>query len=236
MPEEPVDNRRIVAWRTHHILLVMLAAAGVLVGLALVASKTGANSLDVQVTRSLQSMQQPAFAALMSAVSWPGYFPQSWLLPSLAAAAFAWRALWPEALWVLGTQSAALITALVKGVVDRPRPSPDLVSVAVPLSDPSFPSGHVVQYATLFGFVFFLVYVLQRRSTRRTVILGLLAVPIALVGPSRLYLGQHWLSDVLGGYAMAALLLVPYCWAYATWRLAHWRDPVVTASGVHGPR
>jgi membrane-associated phospholipid phosphatase len=47
----------------------------------------------------------------------------------------------------------------------------------------------------------------------------LLAVPIVLVGPSRLYLGQHWLSDVLGGYALAVLFLVPYCWAYAKWRL-----------------
>jgi hypothetical protein len=49
--------------------------------------------------------------------------------------------------------------------------------------------------------------------------LVLLAIPIVLVGPSRLYLGQHWLSDVLGGYAVAAILLTPYCWAYTKWRL-----------------
>jgi len=42
---------------------------------------------------------------------------------------------------------------------------------------------------------------------------------IVLVGPSRLYLGQHWLSDVIGGYAVAAMLLAPYCWAYTKWRL-----------------
>jgi undecaprenyl-diphosphatase len=47
----------------------------------------------------------------------------------------------------------------------------------------------------------------------------LLAVPIVLVGPSRLYLGQHWLSDVLGGYVLAALCLVPLCWAFVKWRL-----------------
>jgi undecaprenyl-diphosphatase len=72
----------------------------------------------------------------------------------------------------------------------------------------------------LFGFTFFLLYVLARRSALRTIGLVLLTVPIALVGPSRLYLGQHWLSDVLGGYAVAALLLLPMCWAYTRWRLA----------------
>ena len=76
-----------------------------------------------------------------------------------------------------------------------------------------FPSGHVVQYTALFGCAFFLVYVLAAPSTWRTIGLILLALPIVLVGPSRLYLGQHWLSDVLGGYALAVLFLVPYCWA-----------------------
>jgi undecaprenyl-diphosphatase len=71
----------------------------------------------------------------------------------------------------------------------------------------------------LFGFTFFLVYVLAGRSRLRTVGLVLLAAPIALVGPSRLYLGQHWLSDVLGGYAVAAMLLLLMSWTYTKWRL-----------------
>jgi membrane-associated phospholipid phosphatase len=104
-------------------------------------------------------------------------------------------------------------------VVHRARPSPELVGVLTPLSDPSFPSGHVVQYTTLFGVTFFLVYVLARQSVLRTTALILVSIPIVLVGLSRLYLGQHWLSDVLGGYAVSVLLLVPYCWAYARWRL-----------------
>jgi membrane-associated phospholipid phosphatase len=97
----------------------------------------------------------------------------------------------------------------LKDIVHQARPLPDLVGVFAPLSDPSFPSGHVVQYTTLFGVAFFLVYVLAEPCARGTVALVLLALPIALIGPSRLYLGQHWLSDVLGGYAEAALLLVP---------------------------
>jgi undecaprenyl-diphosphatase len=147
-------------------------------------------------------------------------------MPWVVAAPFAARRLWLEPLWVLGSAGSTLVTLLLKHVVHRARPSPELVGVAAPLGDPSFPSGHVVQYATLFGVAFFLVYVLTRRSRLRTAALFLLAVPIVLVGPSRLYLGQHWLSDVLGGYTVSIMLLVPYCWAYAQLRLSG--PPVVT--------
>jgi membrane-associated phospholipid phosphatase len=65
----------------------------------------------------------------------------------------------------------------------------------------------------------------------RTALLILLALPIVLVGPSRLYRGQHWLSDVVGGCAVAALLLIPSCWLYACLRPAwQWRTNRVTGA------
>jgi undecaprenyl-diphosphatase len=152
-------------------------------------------------------------------------------MPFLVAAPFVLRRLWVEALWVLGTQVSSLVVIVLKDGVHRARPSPSLVDVLAPLNSPSFPSGHVVQYTMLFGFTLFLLYVLAPRSTFRTIGLVLLVAPIALVGLSRLYLGQHWLSDVLGGYAVAAMLLLPMCWAYTKWRLdrarSHDKTPAV---------
>jgi hypothetical protein len=87
-----------------------------------------------------------------------------------------------------------------------------------------------------FGVAFFFVYVLAHNSIRRTAGLVLLSIPIVLVGPSRLYLGQHWLSDVIGGYAVAAMLLVPYCWAYATWRLDATRRRFTHPASAHAHR
>jgi membrane-associated phospholipid phosphatase len=227
-PEEPIASPSVVAWRTRHLVGIMLVAGLILVGLTYLAEQSGPNAVDLTATLSIQKLDAPWFATLMYLVSWPGFPPQSWALPLVVAAPFALRGLWVEALWLLGTQAATLLDTIVKQVVNRPRPSHDLVGVLAPLTDPSFPSGHTVQYTVLFGFAFFLIYTLAERSTFRTAALVLLAVPIELVGPSRLYLGQHWLSDVLGGYAVAVLFLVPYCWAYTKWRLArarrHWRS------------
>ncbi len=209
----------------------MIIAALVLVGLALVASRSGPDAIDLQATLYLQRITLPAFATLMYVASWPGYFPQSFAVPFVVAAAFLAAGYRIEAVWVLGASLSVVVTTLLKDVVHRPRPASELVHVAAPLSDWSFPSGHTVQYTTLFGFAFFLVYILGRPSVVRTICLALLAVPIVLVGPSRLYLGQHWLSDVLGGYAVAVLLLVPYCWAYARVRLPNSSHAAIGASG-----
>jgi membrane-associated phospholipid phosphatase len=214
-----VASPGVVAWRTRQLVGVVLAAGLVLAALTLIASQANPDAVDLAATRWLQRFDSPMFFAFMAAVSWFGFAPQSLVMPVAVASLFAARRLWVEALLVLGSQGASLVTIGLKDIVHRARPSPDLVGVFAPLSDPSFPSGHVVQYTTLFGVAFFLVYVLAQQSSRRTAALVLLALPIVLIGPSRLYLGQHWLSDVLGGYAVAAMLLVPYCWAYTKWRL-----------------
>ena len=198
---------------------MMTLAALALVGLTFVAAQANPDAIDLQATLWLQRITFRPFAALMYWVSWAGFSPQNVALPVVVAGIFALRGYRIEALWLLGTSASVVATELLKELVHRPRPSPELVGVTAALPDWSFPSGHTVQYTTLFGFAFYLVFVLVRRSAARTACLIVLSLPVLLVGPSRLYLGQHWLSDVLGGYAVAVLLLLPYCSAYARARL-----------------
>lgn len=216
----PVATPHRARHRAAYILSVLLVAAVLLAGLTVVARAAAPDLIDVGATLWLQSWRSPVLLDLMYAVSWPGFAPQSWLVPVAIALVVAWRLRPRDGLWIVGSLIGTPIDLLVKQVVHRPRPSSDLVQVFAQLNDYSFPSGHVVEYTTLFGFCFFLLYALARPSGWRTALLVGCALLIALIGPSRMYLGQHWLSDVLGGYALGTLVLVPYCWAYSRWELA----------------
>ena len=210
------------------LLLVGLFALSAL-GLGLLAAllrHAAPLTADLAIELWLQQWRSPELTWLMAAVSWLGYSPQSVVGTLAMAGALALRGRWRDGAWLVGTQLASALTALVKVLVERPRPTEELVRVYSQIDGYAFPSGHVVFYTTLFGFAFFLVFVHARRTAWRTVLLWLLAVPVLLIGIARVYLGYHWPSDVLGGYALATAVLMPYCALYARLHLA---------AGAHGP-
>jgi membrane-associated phospholipid phosphatase len=95
----------------------------------------------------------------------------------------------------------------VKALVDRPRPSADLVHVVNQLKDYSFPSGHVMWFTTFGGFLLFLLFTLIKPSWWRTLLLVVLGGMVALIGLSRIYEGQHWASDVIAAYLLGSIWL-----------------------------
>jgi undecaprenyl-diphosphatase len=112
-----------------------------------------------------------------------------------------------ESAFTVSTWSGDLMTIAIKTRVLRPRPTKDLVRVMGELGEASFPSGHVVHYVTFYGFLFYLVFIHLKQRWFRTALLTLLAGIILLVGPSRIYMGHHWPSDVGGAYLVGTLWL-----------------------------
>jgi membrane-associated phospholipid phosphatase len=114
------------------------------------------------------------------------------------------------ALLVVALAGAQLVTWILKAALERPRPSFDEPVATADWF--SFPSGHASNSLALYGA---LAYVFAGRSSRpvRAVVLAGLTLLVAAIGFSRVYLGVHYLTDVIAGYSagLAWLLLVIYC-------------------------
>ncbi len=195
-------------------LIVVLPLA---LGLGIAAAYVDYFSSDLWLTQFIQRINIPGFRALMIAVSWPGN-NYHWLIITPGAAAFLLRRGKIEAICLLVSAIGSwLLNNALKVVIDRPRPVVDLVEVYLEHRTRSFPSGHVMSYVALYGFLFYLVYALTRRSPLRFALLAVLGSLVGLVGLSRVYLGAHWASDVIGGYLFGAVWLALIIHFY--WRL-----------------
>ena len=98
----------------------------------------------------------------------------------------------------------------------RPRPiaGSDLRIVAAPLGGSSFPSGHVLTYVGVYGWLALMAHLhIGPRSLRRLAV-GALVTLVAAIGPSRVYLGHHWPSDVLASYLLGSSYLAGLFLAY----------------------
>jgi membrane-associated phospholipid phosphatase len=199
-------------WR---LLVVLLP---VVLALSVAAAFVGYFAADLWFTRLVQSVRQPAFHWTMIAISWIGYTRNFWpLVGGLALLLALLRLRLEAACLLLSAAGGGLLATLLKLLTARPRPTRELAEIYILHPSHSFPSGHVVNYVALYGFIFYLVYVRMARSPRRAALLAVCAAMIALVGPSRVYLGAHWGSDVVGGYAVGAVWLLAVIEFY--WRM-----------------
>ncbi|MHB1006976.1 MAG: phosphatase PAP2 family protein [Chloroflexota bacterium] len=184
-----------------------LAALVVFVALGLAVARSPLLPGEEATMRVIQALPWSLFGTPMVLVSALGYQPYSGLVSGGAFLFFLWRRLNPEAVAVAIAVSGSLVSSAVKELVGRVRPSPDLYHVYRLVGEPSFPSGHVVFYTALFGFLFYLLWTLWRPSLPRGVGMTITGALVLLVGLSRLYLGAHFPTDVLGGYVLGGLWL-----------------------------
>ena len=132
-------------------------------------------------------------------------------------------------LWKRQRQSDALATLAInwlgqllqrglKRAVNRPRPSPLFVHTTKPRNRKSFPSGDVVSTVTLWGWLFALTLLSKDPSkSARIVPLSIPALLLAFVGPARVYVGDHWATDVLGGYLFGGGWVCLSLYVYTKW-------------------
>ena len=160
---------------------------------------------DRSMTRTLQKQHNPLIRRLMIAISEPG-FPKVGVPLTLSIAGIFWALRFRiEAIFLLLSSSSNILNWMVKRLIKRPRPTEELVTITRVINEPSFPSSHVMHYINWFGLLTYLLATNWRSGKVRNTLIAFCISLIALIGPSRVYLGAHWPSDVMAGYIYGGL-------------------------------
>jgi undecaprenyl-diphosphatase len=206
-PPEPLERPARERARTGQTvgLLALLGFVG------LFAAVKGGRSerIDLAITLRMQARRHRSLGRLMEACSWPGFPPQSRIIPPLVISGLFLSNHRTEAAFQALAWGTGGLSEVLKTMMRRERPLPEQVRVVVaPLGGSSFPSGHVLTYMGTYGFMAYLAYTLIEPPQVRWPVVLLLLTLLAGVGPSRIYQGHHWPTDVAASYLLGVSYLV----------------------------
>ncbi len=205
--------------------LIAIVAAGVF---AYFAHLHDSFAWDEPATTWVRDLDAPGFGRFMEAVSWPGdYTVATVSYVILLLLALRWGG-WPWAVYVAAAGLLDISNEGAKALVGRPRPNP-----LEPGEAGSFPSGHTVHAVIYLGVVWSLVAPRLAERRHRQALAALFVVGVLLTGLSRIYLGRHWPSDVLGGLLVGCIALWAL-WTVASRTLLAGRARPTTGGGDAG--
>ncbi|MBC8131080.1 MAG: phosphatase PAP2 family protein [Rhizobiaceae bacterium] len=226
-----IDPRPLARWTSRHVegwtALRLLLVAAAIWGFAVLADEMmegETHAFDTWLLLALRDATDPAnpygpgwLREMVRDVTGLGGIGILTLV-TLAAAGFLWIEGKHRSLFLMVTAvfSGFLMSTLLKTGFDRPRP--DLVPHGSITYTASFPSGHAMLSAVVY---LTLAVLLARVQTRRRVKLYILSVATLLtivIGMSRVYLGVHWPTDVMAGWAAGS------AWALMWWMIANWLE------------
>lgn len=163
--------------------------------------------------------------AVLDAVEAVSFWGRALVLAAIVALVVAalWRAgrTRTAVFLVVTSIGGGLVSSAVKVAVDRPRPVVDHpVSSAF---GKSFPSGHTLSSTVVYGAILLALWPVLRPAARSVAVV-LTTVLVVAVGTSRLLLGVHFLSDVVGGFVLGLAWLAGSAAAFAVWRDERWDE------------
>jgi undecaprenyl-diphosphatase len=190
----------LVAWTLGAFVVAVLAAY---------ASEAGSPGWEVAIVQFTQGLDVPGLRGLDLWLTRLGHTP--WALPLTILAVVGLVAAGHRNLGLLLALATTgrILGGIIKIAIDRPRPEAGDVNLAHFFGGPSFPSGHVLGTTLLLGWLAYSAsHVVPQRAVRVPIQAACVAL-IAMMGISRIELGAHWPTDVLAGYLVAGLMLMP---------------------------
>lgn len=166
-------------------------------------------SLDHTLSAAIRSLAQPTLDAIAVVFTTLGGFAIMGSLSVAVCAWLLWRGLRPEAALFAGTMTLGpALGELVKALAGRERPPLEFARI-VPPTNLSFPSGHALAAFLFFGTIVFLLFTVDETLSLRTkAIVSAICVLFAIaISMSRVYLGVHYLADVVGGWLLGGAVM-----------------------------
>lgn len=204
-------NRKIAI-----VFVLMLVLA---ISLSYAAARFPVLPFDQKSYEELKEKTSPLFNILMEGVSALGEPVIAISLTAIAIVTFALRRKWIEAIFILAATSSVLLAFVLKELIQRSRPFPlnqNATGLIQSINEYSYPSGHVLFFVVFFGFFAYLAW-MHFAGRTRVIVIAICGALILLIGPSRVFLGAHWASDVLGSYIIGSIwlfiLILAYRWA-----------------------
>lgn len=186
-----------VRWPYLGLGVLLLAIFG---GLTLYATGNRYMPFDVSLERSIQAVNWGPLVTVFDWFDWLGGSRQ--LYAGIGVIAVVAVINWKRAPLIAVGAAAGPIYSVIQGIIQRPRPSSELVHVIRHTGSFSFPSGHVVFFSWVL--VLIVVCLLVGRLPRPLLVMAWIVAALVLLLDciGRIYLGEHWPSDVLGGLAL----------------------------------
>lgn len=205
----PNNNFKLKIHRVEFIQFFLISCSVLFLILIILVRQKPFFVTDLEISKFIQSIQEPPFTWFMNFLSDLGtflpYTGLSILTFGLLRFHHQYKASAYLALSVIGSVAISLFFKLL---VARPRPDGNLVHQVNQFYYPdSFPSQHVLEFLGLFGFLLFLS--LTRIPNIRLKIFSstIFFILISTIGISRIFLGAHWFTDVLGSYLIGFVWL-----------------------------
>jgi undecaprenyl-diphosphatase len=179
-------------------------------------------ALDVYANPFLHAISSPALDLVMNAITTIGDVPFVSIMFVIAMAYLLYQHLRAEALFLATAILGSIaLNGILKVFIQRPRPPLPWAHV---LPDYSFPSGHSMNSLVFYLAIALIIWTRAKAPAGSIAVIAALLIAIS-VGLSRIYLGYHYLSDVVGGFAAGLAWLLVVALAFETIPRAWVRRP-----------
>lgn len=201
-------------------LILIFIASLLILGLTILVRYHPVLNFDINLSHDLQPgrdvlAHKSLIYYVLSFISFLGRSTvATWIVLGFALMFWLLKYYW-ETLFCLLASLSALLNSGLKFLIGRPRPDMNLVYVLDHEISPSYPSGHVVFFTVFFGFIIAAMLFTKKIPRFLRILIQIISfILILLISVSRIYLGAHWITDVIAGYLLGTILLAILLYFY----------------------